>query len=107
MKSKVETDLSAIGKTLGLDLPLPKPESLEAWMRLWLLPSPPLHVLLCIVCQKVREADVEDTCHLASKSPSSFEYPDLLLGQVAIMCHLGGWAIPGESPLLLPATVNI
>lgn len=49
------------------------------------------------------EPTAEDTCHLASKSPSSFEYP----GQVAIVCPLGGWAVPSESHLLLPATMNI
>lgn len=70
-----------------------------------LSPNAHMHLLGCV--RKLREADVEDTHHPASKFLSSFEYSDFLLGQFALVHCLGRWAIPGDSHLLLPATVSV
>lgn len=108
LETKWKPICPGVQKTPGLHFPLPKPESRESWMKGMVplfSPNAHMHLLGCV--RKFREADVEDMCHPASKFLSFFEYPDFLLGQFAIVYHLGGWAIPGDSHLLLPATVNI
>lgn len=54
-----------------------------------------LHPHICTVCQRGQEAGGDVWPNI--QMPPSFECPDFLFGQFAIMPHLCGWAFPGNS----------